>query len=110
MKNIKMAQLNKAYRKRFNLLEDKRLTENNVGLILFVEHLKYIRDSIIMKNIVDIEQEPLKTTLATLATAIAEFDAYMSSQESIQRIFHWNSFCDFLKLNMEEWLALNDSI
>ena len=110
MKNIKIAQLNKAYKKRFNLLVDNGLTENTVGLIFLVEHLKYIRDSIVVKAIIDIEQEPLKTTLATLATAIAEFDAYMSSQENNQKIFHWNNFCDFIKLNMEEWIALNDSI
>ena len=52
----------------------------------------------------------IKTKITTLTTAIAEFDAYKASQNSAKKVFHWNNFCELIKLNMEEWLKVNDSI
>ena len=30
--------------------------------------------------------------------------------EKEQKEFHWNNFCEFIKLNLEEWLVLNDTV
>lgn len=105
-KNIK--QLNKAYDKRFKQLNKNMLiTENSglmtlvgdAGLIVFVEHLRYLRDIyIIMQQSVD--------SVATLNAALEEFEAYAESKKE----FHWNNFCEFVRLNMREWLATNDSV
>ena len=69
------------------------------GLLLFVEHLKYLRDIYI------ITQQPVDL-IATLNAAIDEFDAYQKTQKE----FHWNNFCEFVKSNMKEWLITNDSV
>lgn len=110
MKNVAITQLNKSYSKRFNTLISENFGEKDLGLTFFVEYLEYMRDQIIVKNVLDIEQEPLKTTLATITTAIAEFYAYLQTNDKEQKMFHWKTFCDFTKLNMEEWLALYDSV
>lgn len=90
--------LNKAYIKRFKQLNKNILTAN-YGLTVFVEHLKYLRDNYIITQ---------KSTeaIASLNAAIEEFDAYKQTQKE----FHWQNFCAFIKLNMEEWLANNDSV
>jgi hypothetical protein len=110
MKKSKITLLNNAYKKRFESLVKYNSTERELGLEFFVEHLEYLRDLLILTNVENIEQEPTKTALASIATAIAEFGAYRSATDREQKKFHWNSFCDFVKLNMEEWLALNDSV
>ena len=92
-------QLNKAYSKRFKQLNKNLLTVNSTGLAIFVEHLKYLRDTYILT------QKPAEST-ATLVAAIEEFETYEKSQKE----FHWNNFCEFVKQNMEEWLTANDSI
>lgn len=110
MKKDKTIRLDKAYRQRLKVLTVSNNRKADAGLQFFVEHLKYLRDCIILKNIHDIEQEPVKTSLATISTALTEFEAYQKATESKQKSFHWNTFCDFVKLNMEEWLKLNDSV
>jgi hypothetical protein len=110
MKN-QIAQLNRAYEKNLKVLNKNFFEDNKVGLDIFVEHLKYIRDCLIIKTPSTLAKyEPTKTKLATLVTAIAEFEAYKTCQNNTQRVFHWNNFCEFLRLNMEEWLKSNDSI
>ena len=104
----KINKLNKAYSKRFKQINKNLLArkESGVsvlagasGLLLFVEHLKYLRDIyIIIQQPVDI--------IATLNAAIDEFNAYQKTKKE----FHWNNFCEFLKLNMKEWLEADDSI
>ena len=109
MKQNKKAKLDKAYKHRLKTLAADA-EKSKIGLMFFVEHLKYLRDCVILNNLHDIEREPVKTSLATIATALAEFDAYQQATDKNQKVFHWNNFCDFIKLNMEEWLILNDSV
>lgn len=96
--NYLLKQLNKAYIKRFKQLNKDLPSVNNSGLLIFIEHLKYLRDrNIIMNN---------SKEAASLKAAIEEFEAYRSNKKD----FHWNNFCEFTKLNMGEWLAANDSV
>lgn len=108
MKKSDAAKLSAAYKKKFKNLSDN--LDKDTGMCLFINHLKYIRDSVVIKPQIDIEQEPVKTTLATLMAAIAEFEASKKAVTAQQKTFHWNTFCDFVKLNMKEWLILYDSI
>lgn len=91
-------QLDKAYTKRFKLLNKNILESEDSGLLLFVEHLKYLRDIYILRQPTDV--------IVTLNAAIEEFEAYKNTKKD----FHWNNFCEFLKQNMKEWLAINDSV
>jgi hypothetical protein len=100
--NLK-TQLRKAYAKRINSLNKSFFKDPNSGLKLFVEQLKFKRDILIT-------QSNTCPQLASLTTAIAEFEAFQTSEEKKQKEFHWNNFCDFVKLNQEEWQVLNDSI
>ena len=95
----KINQLNKVYSNRFKQLNKCILTSNDSGLSIFVEHLKYLRDVKI------ITQESVNT-VATLNAAIEEFEAFKKTQKD----FHWNNFCEFIKVNMKEWLVANDSV
>ena len=81
--------------------------KKNAGLLLFVEHLKYLKDLMIIESLND---EVNQVKLATINTAIAEFDAYQACRDARNKVFHWNNFCELLKQNMEEWLGINDSI
>lgn len=100
--NLK-TQLRKAYAKRIDSLDKSFFKDPNSGLKMFVEHLRFKRDILII-------QSNTSTQLASLITAIAEFEAFQTSEEKKQKDFHWNNFCDFVKLNQEEWQVLNDSI
>ena len=92
-------QLNSAYTKRFKQLNKNILASEDSGLLVFVEHLRYLRDAYVLtQQSVD--------TIATLNAAIEEFEAYRNTKKD----FHWNNFCEFLKQNMKEWLAVNDSV
>ena len=97
MNEVKL--LNNAYTKRFKQRNKDILSSEDSGLLVFVEHLKYLRDAYILtQKSVD--------AVVTLTAAIEEFDAYRSTKKD----FHWNNFCEFLKQNMKEWLAINDSV
>ena len=91
--------LNKAYTKKFKKLTKNILNANDAGLMVFIEHLKYLRDI----NI--ITQGPTHK-IATMNAAIEEFEAYKKTKKE----FHYNNFCEFLKQNMKEWLAVDDSV
>lgn len=91
--------LTKAYAKRFKQLNKTILTANDAGLLIFVEHLKYLRDYYVV-----IKQST--SIITTLNAAIEEFEAFKQSKND----FHWNNFCEFVKLNMKEWLMINDSV
>ena len=54
--------------------------------------------------------EELSNKASALIIATSEFEAYKNSAEKDQKEFHWNNFCEFVKLNMEEWLVINDTI
>jgi hypothetical protein len=96
----KIKQLKKAYKKRFNKQLNKTVLNTDIsGTILFVEHLKYLRDMYILT------QKSINI-ISTLNAAIEEFEAFRSNQKD----FHWNNFCEIIKLNMREWVAVNDSI
>ena len=96
-------QLNKAYNNRFNFIQKSIFVNKDAGLILFVEYLKYLRDSIVL-NEYDTESENSKVKIASIIVAISEFEAYQQVQDSKQKTFHWNSFCELFKQNMEDWL------
>ena len=97
MSEVKL--LNKAYTKRFKQLNKNILASEDAGLTVFVEHLRYLRDAYILTlGPVD--------SIATLNAAIEEFEAYQKTKKD----FHWNNFCEFLKHNMKEWLAVDDSV
>ena len=95
----KIKQLNKAYTKRFKQLNKSILLTEDAGLVLFVEHLKYLRDVYILT-------QQSAEVIATLNIAIEEFEMYKSTKKN----FHLNNFCEFLKQNIKGWLAINDSV
>jgi hypothetical protein len=110
MKKQPILQLNQAYTKSFKILSKNFFGNKEVGLTFFVDYLKYLRDCIII-NTEDLdENELIKTKIATLVTAIAEYDTYKACQDTEKRAFHWNNFCELVKLNMEEWLEPDDSV
>lgn len=96
--NNKIKQLNKAYAKRFKQL-NKNILSTSTGLQVFAEHLKYLRDIFIIT-------QKSADSVASLNAAIEELEAYKKSNKE----FHWNNFCEFVKLNMREWLLTNDSV
>ena len=102
-------QLNKAYKNRFNCLQKCLFVNKETGMVLFVEYLKYLRDSIVLAEYSK-ESENSKVKIASIITAIAEFEAYQQTQNSQQKTFHWNNFCELLKQNMEDWLKIDDSV
>lgn len=111
MKNDKTAQLKNAYSKRFKAINESFFINKGTGLVLFIEYLRYLRDCLILETHVDLNKhENTKTKIATLVTTIAEFDAYKNSLDNDKKVFHWNNFCELVKLNMEEWLEPNDSV
>lgn len=107
----KLNKINKAYSKRLHKLNKSFFQDNTVGLVLFAEYLKYLRDKMLIKAATDGGKAVSDSNvLGALVIATGEFDAYQNSEETKQKEFHWNNFCDFIKLNMEEWLVLSDSI
>ena len=133
MKNKDLKLLKKAYKARLKVLNNKEFLGNiGASILLFVEQLKYLRDLLIVESADDPmepielsdpfeefdedltnqpEQEDLKEeALATLIIAIAEFDAYKNSTDTSQRDFHFNNFWELVKINIEGWLTLNDTI
>lgn len=97
------AQLRKAYKRRFNSLNKNFFKNTDSGLITFVEHLKFKRDNLVL-------QADNEKAIASLIAAIAEFEAYQTSEDPSKKEFHWSNFCDFIKLNMEEWQVANDTV
>ena len=108
MEKQQIRQLNKAYKKSFNILNKSLFQSKAAGLNIFIEHLRYLRDSMILLADGDLEKTyKTNTKLATITIAIAEYEAYTNTT---QNVFHWNNFCELVKQNMEDWLELNDSI
>lgn len=93
--------LNKSYAKRLKQLNKDILsvTANEAGLPVFVEGLKYLRDSYII-------QHKSVDAISSLNAAVDEFEAYIKTSKDV----HWNNFCEIIRLNMKEWLAVNDSV
>lgn len=98
----KVTQLKRAYTKKFKQLNKNILNANDSGLLLFVEHLKYLRDNHTITS-TSIEANHY---LLSINAAIKEFEEWQKNKKE----FHWNNFCEFVKLNMKEWLIPNDSI
>ena len=109
MTTKEIKQLNKAYNARFNCLQKSIFVNKDAGLALFIEYLKYLRDSIVL-NEYNTESEASKIKIASIIAAIAEFEAYKQTQDIKQKTFHWNSFCELFKQNMEDWLKIDDSV
>jgi hypothetical protein len=97
MNKVKL--LDKAYKKRFKQLNKELLSAEDAGLLVFVEHLKYLRDVYILT---------LRSAEAavTINTAIEEFNAFVVEGKDD----HWYNFCEIIKLHMKEWLTVNDSV
>lgn len=130
MKNKDLKPLKKAYKTRLKILNNKEFLGNlGASILVFVEQLKYLRDSLIVESadepieatepfaefdeglIKQAEQEkPEEELLATLIIAIAEFEAYQNSTDMAQKDFHFNNFWEFVKINIDGWLTLNDTI
>lgn len=112
MKNKFLNQLNKNYSKRIKQLSKLSLDSTDTVLLTLVEHLKYKRDSLIVKLATETpETDPATDTkIASLIIAISEFETYQKSDDAAKKAFHWNNFWEFVKLNMEEWLMLNDTV
>ena len=85
--------LTKAYTKRFKQL-NKNMLATNAGLIIFIEHLKYLRDIFI------VTQKPAEKVIA-LNSTIEEFELFKQTTEEA----HWNNFCYLVKIHMKEWLT-----
>lgn len=98
MKN-KINQLNKAYKRRLKYLNKNMLSTDESGLLVFVEYLKYLRDTHVLT-------QGSTDAIKTLTAAIEEFNTYQKNKKE----FHWNNFWEFVKLNMKEWLIVNDSV
>lgn len=112
MRNKELSQITKAYEKRLKQLNKNFSSDNSAGLSIFAEHLKYIRDYLLVKTTAE-RVEPDEATsnkVASLIVATAEFDAYKNNTEQEKKDFHWNNFCELVKLNMGEWLIPNDTI
>jgi hypothetical protein len=112
MKNKELSQITNAYEKRLKQLNKNFYRDNSAGLNLFAEHLKYIRDYLLVKTTVE-KVEPDDCTsnkVASLIIATAEFDAYQNEENLDKKDFHWENFCECLKLNGQEWLVPNDTI
>ena len=75
------------------------IASTDAGLSIFIECLRYLRDTHILAKKSEI-------SIASLNAAIEELDAYNKTKKD----FHWNNFCEFIKLNLEEWLVLNDTV
>jgi hypothetical protein len=88
-------QLKRAYKKRLNTINKNFFDYSSSGLEAFIEYLKYKRDTLILRS----GDEDVITLLTAM---IAEFEASQASEEYEKKEFHWNSFCDFLKLFMED--------
>ena len=102
-------QLNKAYKNRLNSIQKSLFENRHVGLTLFGEYLRYLRDSIIISEYNN-GLENSKIKMATITAAVAEFDAYLQTQDDKQKTFHWSTFCELLNQNMEDWLKIDDSV
>lgn len=111
MYKTKIKQLNIAYSKSLKKLNKNFFQDNGIGLTLFIEYLTYLRDCLVINTAKDLNEQSLyKTKIATITTALAEFEAYKVGLEEDRKNFHWNNFWELVKLNMEEWLRPNDSV
>ena len=93
--------LNRAYIKRLKQLNKDILAVaiSDSGLSVFVECLKYLRDYYIVTK-------KSSEIVSTIDAAVEEFYAYNSTKKD----FHWNNFCELIRLNMKEWLVANDTV
>jgi hypothetical protein len=127
MDNKAIKRLAKVYNKKAKLLNKNFSTDPTTGLAIFIEQLKYIRDLLILtyeapeelptdpfeefsENKTEIIEDEAGEEMAVLITAIAEFEAYLQEKNRDKKIFHWDNFWEFVKLNAEDWFELDDTI
>ena len=107
-------QIQKTYNYTLKYLQKNFFEDTRTGLTIFIEYLRYLRDTLII-NSNDLSQEGSENfTVASITTAIAEFESYencclVDAGEQLVS-FHWNNFWELVKQNMGEWLKFNDSI
>ncbi len=107
-------QIDRTYDYTLKVLRKDFFNNNRAGLNLFIEYLRYVRDKIVISS------NSLDTTLpenflvASITTAVAEFEAYenyyiSNASEQLQK-FHWDNFWELVKQNLEEWLSFDASV
>ena len=99
--------LQKAYNKRLKQLNKTFFSDKSVGLTLFVEYLRYIRD---INALMNYDSPEKQFSFAALVAAITEFEAYRLCRNTNNKVFHWNNFIELVKHNMEDWLEIDDSV
>lgn len=104
MTELHRAKLYNIYNKKLKQNANYLFENNKAGLMSFAEYLRFLRDCIILSTKAD------TATAATITMAVAELDAYLGCTDSSKSLFHWNNFCELIRLNMEEWLKINDSV
>lgn len=114
LQNQPIKQINKTYETTLESIQKSFFSNSQTGLDLFVEYLRYIRDSLIIKA-PDLSVSPDENLIiATIMAAIAEYESYENykiskADERLQK-FHWDNFWELIKCNLREWQALNDTI
>lgn len=114
LQNQPIKQINKTYETTLENIQKSFFKSSQTGLDLFVEYLRYIRDSLIIKA-PDLSVSPDENLIiATIMAAIAEYESYENykiskADERLQK-FHWDNFWELIKYNLREWQALNDTI
>ena len=112
MKNNKKQLLEQSYAKSLKAINKNFFDKKETGLTLFAEYLRYLRDITVLDTIDELfdAHNEVNLKVATISAAIAELDAYIFEEVQDKKVFHWNNFCELIRLNMEEWLETNDSI
>lgn len=125
-------QLYKAYKKRLNKLHKTSSLSLEDQLDYLVTYLKLIRDYFILTESIIKEDGTENFKIATLATAIAEYEQYKSwskniedvvnskainkdneaiiKKYSIEKQIHFEYFWDLLKQNILTWGIKNDTV
>ena len=92
----------KAYKKLFKDLYKKFPEDPTVGLTAFITHLSLLRD---LSTVSSVDNEQMATKRATINAALAEYNAFKANSNETIKMFHLSNFCEFLKLNLEDWLS-----
>ena len=128
----KYKKLYKAYIKKFK--KHSEFLNPQDKLDYFVDYLRFVRDYLILSEPITVDGvENIKT--ASIASAIAEFEAYKdcfnkyfeidgnlvkkkatcefedyNNQYAKEKAYHWACFWELVKLNIESWFDINDTI
>lgn len=102
------SKIDTAYKKRLSQLLKNKFGDTDLGIILLIEYLKYMRDCTIISDVDIYENAAIKYRLASLMTAVAELESYLSGGENPQ--FHLDSSLTIIKQNLTDWIKDNDTV